>query len=242
MNINKYFDNVYVLNLHKRKERLTLTTKRLDFCDIKFETFGATDGSVMRKLWESYQKENNFFLNSNYIGCAISHLSIYKDAIEKGYERILILEDDNRVHREANIHFKAARESKSDASVRMLYHYDLMYLGFIPLSDDFSRWDYNICNEFLTPNVIRAKNLWGLYAYSPSIEIMKETLEVYDKSFPMELDRYFVTEVQPRGNSIGFTPQIFAADDGISDNSGRIETKMLDRSIDSRFANKIDYI
>ena len=58
----------------------------------------------------------------------------------------------------------------------------------------------------------------------------------------MELDRYFVTHIQPRGLSYAVTPQIFAADDGESDNSGVNETGMLERSIDARFANVKQYI
>ena len=105
MSINSYFDNVYLLNLNKRKERLKLSTKRMNFCDIQFETFGATDGSVMRRVWESYNKENSHFINPNYLACAISHLSIYRDALERGFNKILIVEDDNRILRNANDFF-----------------------------------------------------------------------------------------------------------------------------------------
>ena len=71
---------------------------------------------------------------------------------------------------------------------------------------------------------------------------MVETLERYDKDFPMELDRYFVTEIQPRKKSYGISPQMFCAEDGISDNSGRMETTMMERSVDIRFANLTEYI
>ena len=71
---------------------------------------------------------------------------------------------------------------------------------------------------------------------------MNEMIGIYDKDFPMEIDRYFVNHIQPRGNTYAITPQLFAADDGQSDNSGIIETGMLERSIDSRFAKLIDYV
>lgn len=240
--INGYFDKVYVLNLHKRPERLALTKKRMEFCDIEFDTFSAVDGSVMVKLWESLN--NPHFANSSYIGCAVSHLSIYRDALDNGYSKILILEDDNRIHREANKLFNdnflnSVQPYEKDA---LFFNWELLYLGFIPLNDDRSMWSYNEVKDFVTTNVFKANNLWGLFAYGISSSLMKEILEVYDKDFPMELDRYFVTHIQPRGKTIGLTPQLFAADDGVSDNSGKTETKMLDRSIDARFANKIDYV
>ena len=233
MQIDTFFDKVYVLNLHKRSDRLQLMKKRLAFCEIdEYEVFGATDGSVMKKVWESMQ--NPYFKNPNYLGCAISHLSIYRDAVEKGYGRILIIEDDCRINANANKNFQEI------FSKVHLKSFDLLYLGFIPLSDDCAMWDYG--GFSYTGNLAHAKNFWGLYGYGISQHLMREMLEVYDREFPMEIDRYFVTHVQPRGNSYGITPQIFAADDGYSDNSRIVETGMLNRSIDQRFAKLIDYI
>ena len=233
--IHDYFDKVYVLNLHKRPERMRSTEKRMAFCDIEFERFGAVDGSVMNKLWETYFRENQHFSNPSYLGCAMSHLSMYRDALEKGYKRILILEDDNRIHRLVNKVF-------DEMQVQIPEWNNLLYLGYIPLSDDCTRWDYSVNHRFIATNVFLCRNLWGLYAYGIHEDLMREVLDVYHRDFPMELDRFFVTEVQPRGMSLAVTPQLFAADDGVSDNSGRMETSMLDRSIDARFANKTDYV
>jgi GR25 family glycosyltransferase involved in LPS biosynthesis len=236
MRIDKYFDCVYLLNLHKRPQRLDLSTRRMKFCDIEFVRFGATDGSVMNKLWESFSKENLYFKNPSYLGCAISHLSIYRDALERGYKKILILEDDNRIHKDANKEFERILPQIPES-------FELLYLGFIPLTDDCSMWNYNVFSDkFISQNVFAAKNLWGLYSYGISDKLMTELLEIYSNEFPMELDRYFVTHIQPRGLSYGITPQLFAADDGESDNSGINETGMLERSIDARFANIKQYI
>jgi len=71
---------------------------------------------------------------------------------------------------------------------------------------------------------------------------MKEMIEIYNKDFPMEIDRFFVNYIQPRGKTYGMTPQIFAADDGYSDNSNIVETGMLQRSIDARFGSITDYV
>ena len=231
-----YFDEIYVLNLKRRTDRLNLTKKRLQFSEIeKYTIFDAVDGSVMNRIWEIFNKENHHFKNSNYLACAISHLAIYKDAISKGHSRILILEDDNRIHHKANQILNNKKE--------FIPEWDLLYLGFIPLSDDQSRWDYNILsNNFLENGVVKAKNFWGLYAYGISQNLMKEMIEIYNQNFPMEIDRYFVEFIQPQGKSFGIIPQIFAADDGYSDNSQKIESGMLQRSIDSRFAKLTDYI
>jgi GR25 family glycosyltransferase involved in LPS biosynthesis len=236
--INQHFDNVYVLNLHKREDRKNIMKKRLAFCDIEHEFFDAVDGSVMNKVWEQFLKTNSFFTNSAYLATAISHLSIYRDALSKGHKKILILEDDERIHRNANQYF-------SNIVQQIPTDWNLLYLGFIPLTDDCSMWSYNVISEkFLSLNVFAAKNCWGLYSYAIDENLMKYMLDEYDKNFPMEIDRFFVTQVQkdPNWKCYGITPQIFAADDGYSDNSKRIENNMLTRSIDSRFASQTDYI
>lgn len=233
--INSYVDKIYLLNLHKRPERLKTAIKRLNFLDIDFEVFNGTDGSVMKPVWESFNNTNKYFSNPSYLGCAISHLSIYRDAIESGYEKILIIEDDCRINRNLNDIFGKFIESNIQWD-------ELLYLGYIPLSDDCSRWDYSLVTNYVSYNAFIAKNLWGLYAYGIHKKLMTEVLDEYNEFFPMELDRYFVTKIQPRQKSFGISPQIFCAEDGVSDNSGVYETTMLDRSIDARYAKQYDYI
>lgn len=234
--VESHFDKIYVLNLKKREERLNLTRKRLSFAEIEnYTVFNGVDGSVMEKVWKVFSTQNSYFANSSYLGCAISHLSIYRHALDNGYEKILILEDDNRVHRLANSLMNHFSSQIPDWK-------DLLYLGFIPLSDDRSHWDYNVINKFVSQNVFVARNLWGLYAYGISSSLMKEMLEVYSTDFPMEIDRYFVEHIQPKGTSYGIVPQIFAADDGFSDNSRTFESSLLERSVDTRFAKLTDYL
>ena len=235
--MDRFFDNIYLLNLHKRTERLKISEKRLQFVDIEnYEVFGAVDGSVLSPVWQEFNKTNSYFKNPSYLGCALSHLSIYTDAIEKGYKKILILEDDCRVHRNAQEIFKNNLSQIPE-------EWELLYLGYIPLSDDLTRWDYGVFSDgYISKNIFTAKNLWGLYSYAISDNLMKELLSVYDKKFPMELDRYFVSHVQPRKKCYGMSPQLFCAEDGYSDNSKIIETSMIQRSVDIRFSQYTDYV
>ncbi len=48
--MNNYFDKIYLLNLKRKSERLTLSQKRMLFADISVEVFDAVDGSVMKKI------------------------------------------------------------------------------------------------------------------------------------------------------------------------------------------------
>lgn len=231
--INEYFDKIYLLNLRKRKDRLEKSTNRLNKLNIKFDVFYGVDGVILNHIWKKI--DNSYFSNPNYLGCAISHLSIYQDAINEEYDKILIIEDDNLINK--NLH---------SLFVDIPQWNDLFYLGYIPLNNDCSMWDYSwgiqghnmIANNFFNP-----RNLWGLFAYGISNSLMKELLDLYNSSFPMELDRYFVNTIQPRGGSIAIAPQLFCCDDDIhSDNLGFTPTNMTQKSIDSRFANSSDYI
>lgn len=231
--INEYFDKIYLLNLRKRKDRLEKSTKKLSELNINFDVFYGLDGSILNAIWNKF--DNSYFTNPNYLGCAISHLSIYQDAINEEYDKILIIEDDNLINK--NLH---------SLFVDIPQWNDLFYLGYIPLNNDCSMWDYSWGiqgHNMITNNFFNPRNLWGLFAYGISNSIMKELLDLYNSSFPMELDRYFVNTIQPRGGSIAIAPQLFCCDDDIhSDNLGFTPTNMTQKSIDSRFANSSDYI
>jgi len=234
MKINQYFDKIYLLNLQKRSDRLQPSKTRLDSLDIQYETFFGCDGSVINHLFNKL--ENGYFTNPNYLGCAISHLSIYQDAIHHGYDKILILEDDNLIHSEIHNIFN---------TIEIPEWNDLFYLGYIPLTDDCTMWDYRFGiqgHNMLNDHIFRCTNLWGLFSYGIKRNLMVEMIETYNTSFPMEIDRFFVNTIQPRNGSIAIAPQLFCCDDNIySDNLG-YAPMLSTKSIDSRFANKNNYI
>ena len=234
MKINQYFDKIYLLNLQKRSDRLQPSKTRLDSLDIQYEVFFGCDGSVINHLFNKL--ENGYFTNPNYLGCAISHLSIYQDAIHHGYDKILILEDDNLIHSDIHNIFN---------TIEIPEWNDLFYLGYIPLTDDCTMWDYRFGiqgHNMLNDHIFRCTNLWGLFSYGIKRNLMIEMIETYNTSFPMEIDRFFVNTIQPRGGSIAIAPQLFCCDDNIySDNLG-YAPMLSTKSIDSRFANKNNYI
>lgn len=234
MRINDYFDNIYLLNLHKRKNRLLNSRAKLDQLGIQYDVFNGCDGQVLSHIWDKLQSP--YFSNPRYLGCAISHLSIYQDAIESGYKKILIIEDDNLIHHNINNLFD---------SFEIPEFKDLIYFGYIPLSDDMLMWTYEITyqdSNAINSNFFRCRNLWGLFSYGITSELMIEILDIYNREFPMELDRYFVNYIQPRGGSVASIPQLFCCDDGIhSDNTGWTEN-LSTKSIDRRFSYREQYI
>jgi GR25 family glycosyltransferase involved in LPS biosynthesis len=227
--LNNFFDNIYVLNLHHRKDRFMTISEKLSKYNIKFERFSATDGSVLNKVWRNFN--NPYFTTPNYLACAISHLSIFHDAQKKGYDRILILEDDVVINKNIN---------EMLPSLNFDFQ-DVLYLGWIPLSDDTNFWTYSMACQFVNQNLLVARNFWGMFAYATSKTLRQQIIDVYNESFPMELDRYFVKNLQPQAKCLAITPQLFACQDIWSDNMNQEQLNMLMRSVDTRFAKLEDY-
>lgn len=65
----------FVVNLDHRVENLSLITQEMEYIGWSFERFSA--------------------INTNsYMGCTLSHLEIIKIAKERGYKRVMVVEDD----------------------------------------------------------------------------------------------------------------------------------------------------
>lgn len=232
--MNDYFDKIYVLSLKRNIDRRILIAERLNKVGIDFEFFDACDGQVLNHLWKKL--DNSHFTTQNYVACSISHLSIYNDAISRGFNRVLILEDDIKPHKDIQNLFNTFKSQIPE-------DYDLLYLGWIPLNDDCSMWTYEVINDrFISPNTFKSKNLWGLYAYSPSLSLMREMIQLYNETFPMEIDRFLVNKIQQERKSIAIWPQLICHDIMVSNNNGWVDDQSLRKSIDHRIASENDYV
>ena len=65
----------FVVNLERRPDRLESIKKEMDYIGWDYEYFNAVD-------------------TNSHVGCTRSHLEIIKIAKERGYEKVLIIEDD----------------------------------------------------------------------------------------------------------------------------------------------------
>ncbi len=109
--INTYFDNIYVINLKKRTDRLVEILQKLKKLNISAEIVEAVNGyeSPHREEYEQYTKiplglknahpyelEQNrkMIISPGAWGCLKSIRLLVNDAKNSGYNRILIMEDD----------------------------------------------------------------------------------------------------------------------------------------------------
>lgn len=123
MDINKYFDKIFYINLAKDTDRNNnLLAQFNKFGITNFERFDAISVAEIPepKYWRNFNKiDDKYILNS--LGCRASHLEIIKIAKEKGYGKIMILEDDVEILENPN---ELLRVNES-----ILNDWDLLYFG-----------------------------------------------------------------------------------------------------------------
>jgi len=123
--MNNYVDNIYLINMDKDKDRLESVTKECENLNIKFERFpGININNLSKNILDKYiPKEIQKYGPNGMIGCGLSHLFVWKDAINKNYKNILVLEDDVFFTDDFNEYFlNVIKEVPED--------YDILYLGY----------------------------------------------------------------------------------------------------------------
>ena len=111
--LNTVVDNVFVINLKRRPDRLKEVTTEMQKHNIQFERFSAID-DINLELSGVKMKRG--------LGCALSHLTIYKFMLQRNYKQIAVFEDDVYFHENFNELFPIIyKEVPND--------WDLLYLG-----------------------------------------------------------------------------------------------------------------
>lgn len=125
--INEVFERIYWINSRNRMDRMKNMQKRISELGIKASRFEAVLGGHIDRRKYSFGSKPVKELNNGELGCFLSHVNIWKDAKEKGYKRILILEDDALFC--ADFHKEFARHWEKTPD-----NWELLYLG---------QWNYD---------------------------------------------------------------------------------------------------
>jgi GR25 family glycosyltransferase involved in LPS biosynthesis len=93
---NNNIDKIYVINLKKNQDRLEKFMENAKKANVEVERFDAVYGKELKKdhpdILKYFIKDHG--LNPGQIGCALSHIKIWEDAINNNYNNIIIFEDD----------------------------------------------------------------------------------------------------------------------------------------------------
>jgi hypothetical protein len=101
MSMNDFFDHIYCINLDKRTDRWEDCVKQFNKYNLSVERFSAIDGNKI---------DNPTSLMAGEYGILSTHVELIKDAKNKGYKNILILEDDVEFIDNVNEYFSSFKE------------------------------------------------------------------------------------------------------------------------------------
>jgi GR25 family glycosyltransferase involved in LPS biosynthesis len=150
-------DHIYCINLERRPDRRANASKQFSGAGIEnVEFFKGTDGRI--------EAPEDIFISKPEYGCSDSHIRIWRDVVENGYETALVFEDDVYILPEFKKRlFNILKDIEIDPE------WDYVNLG--PL-------DWRDRNERITPNLTRG-SAWGAHCYLISQRGAKK-LSVWD--------------------------------------------------------------
>lgn len=115
-NFNKFFSNVYCINLSKRTDKKLMCSVQFNEMDMGVEFISAIDGNML------VGKYPDSPLIAGYQGLNETLINIFEDALANNYDSILILEDD--------VEFEMCAESIFTSNLKHLPKiWDILTLG-----------------------------------------------------------------------------------------------------------------
>lgn len=239
-NINDYFDEIYLINLERRKDRLLKADKKLKDFGISYKRMKAYDGQLLK---EFVDPDILVRRTPGYLGCLLSHLEAIKISYDKGLDKILILEDDIIIHRRINEEFERIINTME---LENNLDWDLLYLGGGQCTGTFTipetYIDTSPINDEMRPSRIwKADHVWSGHAYALNRKMMKWILDYYQENgYKYELDRVLASEVQRNKNfkCLSVYPQLIMQHDTISDNdpTGNHMTNYVEKFLNKAYS------
>lgn len=214
--LNEYFDNIYVLNLDKDTTKLENISEKLDKYNIQFTRFSAVDGNIIEFDDNQEFIHGHGNIENRYaLACLLSHKEIIKDAINKQYNKILILEDDVMISPDFQIHLQNIRDIKE---------WKMLYLGG-------SQYNWQDIQYVLDNNFYYSKQTYGTFAYAIDKSLFDEILNFNtEKAIDHQLTA--LQESYYR-QCYTFYPNIFISD--VNSSSIRKQRKQYKHNIDMRW-------
>ncbi len=214
IDINSYFDKIYVLNLKRRPDRLKNIKSKLKKLKINFERFEAIDGDNIEIDYDfsNFRPGKGMIENRYAYACLLSHFEIIKDAKENNYKRILIFEDDVLISKDIKVHLQ---------KIKNINNWKLLYLGS-------SQYDWNV--DFIENFYLSKKSL-GTFAYAIDRSIYDDIL---NSKISKSVDN-LLSDIQNKyyGECFTFYPNICVSD--VTESNIREERIQEEHSIKMRW-------
>lgn len=202
---SKFWDAVYVINLDFRPDRWEEIQKQAAAAGLTLERWDATKAADIdlekHRIGVRVKK-------TSCIACWSSHIRIYRDALSKGYNRILVLEDDALIPEDLYEQVDSWFEKTG------LKEFELLYLGAAdkypsaPLGDGIALSQYTL----LTHAMLFDKS---------GMEKVIEIVDTKDEGkCSMSIDVFLAEHIQPRNLTFQTVPSIIKTVPSYSDIAG----------------------
>lgn len=192
--IHKYFDHCYLINLEERYDRLARVSANASMIGLEFERFPAVSYTTVENLPENNTIRDEVVKQNHWTKGAVAlirtTIEILEDAKKKGYESVLILEDD--------IEFKQDIVPIVSSFMRTIpKDWEMIQFAGLHLGTT------EPLNNFVS-RVVGAECLHCYAVRNTIYDVMIELIAGEEKP----LDHYTAYDIQPRGHSYCFTPNL----------------------------------
>ena len=209
MDVNSYYDKIFIINLESRKDRWKNILANLEKFNItNYERFNACFITNLENENKEYYK--NFRSNgvmkhgpkytNGALGCKQSHLEIMKISKNRNYNKILILEDDIFIREKFNEKIKEIHQELSN-----IQHDIVMFTG-----------NHQKNPKKITKNLYKITETYCTMGYSIHSNLFDYILSTANSS-GLEIDVYYCKNIYSRGNSYCVIPHLIGHIGGYSD-------------------------
>ena len=207
MNIDEYFDEIYVINLDDRQDRWRSVTSELRKANInKYKRLPAVKinaqdfQNLPSTAYDRFQEKDTGYIEGS-MGCKLSHLACIKEAKANNYDKILILEDDVIITEDANLKFNKV--------LTQLNKWDMLYLGGRYKNGGFyangSKWE----QEQVSDNLLKLKGAMLASSYGLSKNIYDTILNnAFQSGQEMDIFYYAMHQFRKDYTYYGAIPEI----------------------------------
>ena len=149
--------HIYSINLERRQDRRDVVIEEFEREGLDVEFFPATDGRI--------EAPSGIYISPSEYGCAMSHVRVWRDIVEKGRDMALVCEDDVRLVPDFKTKLDKVLEDANGTS------WDVINLG--PITP--------IIKTKITNDLYEGQPL-GTHAYLISIECARK-ISLFDPKF-----------------------------------------------------------
>jgi glycosyl transferase, family 25 len=187
-------DKIYVINMDKDKERMSILDKKLKKMGIEYERISGIDGKKKYKELKDKTK-----IRPGQLGCLMSHIKILEKAKNNNYQNILIFEDDvifckNFIEKLVKL-LKKVKQNEGN--------FDVLYLGCSQKHE----WKNIVEKE----NYYLGKNMDGTFGMIVNRGIFNKTLKnAYELVLP--IDRVYSEKIQILNKCFCANPSLITVD------------------------------